>query len=120
MAWATGSSSPSGGETRRALLASLDLAIEQACDARASETVADPLIVAQALIDAARLQGHDGATCAPASLDARVEALCAHAAPAGPRTLPVVVGLVTLAVVAPLFSHQIHRAAEAVSHLVNR
>ncbi len=108
--------------TGRALLSALDLAIEQACDARASEAVADPLIVAQALIDAARMQGHDGgATCVPASLDARVEALCAPAPAGGVRGLPAVAGaLVALAAVALLLNHQIHRAAETLTHLVNR
>lgn len=106
--------------TRRALLGALDTAIEQACDERASETVADPLIVAQALLDVARLQGHrGGVSCAPASLDARVEALCAPAVRA--RAWPAAVGaLAVLAALAVLLDHQIHHAAEALTHLVVR
>lgn len=106
--------------TGRALLSALDLAIEQACDERASETVADPLIVAQALLDVARLQGREGdVTCVPASLDARVEALCVPAKRT--RALPAAVGaLVALAALALLLDHQIHHAAETLTHFVAR
>lgn len=107
-------------ETGRALLSALDLAIEQACDERASEAVADPLIVAQALLDVARLQGcASHATCVPASLDARVEALCVPAERTGVR--PAAVGaLFALAAVALLLDHQIHHAAETLTRLVVR
>ncbi len=106
--------------TGRALLSALDLAIEQTCDERACEAVADPLIVAQALLDVARLQDHDGGmNCVPASLDARVEALCVPTTHT--RALPSAVGaLVALAAIALLLDHQIHKAAETLIHFVVR
>lgn len=61
------------------LLEAFDLAIEQACDADASRTVGDPLIVAQALIDASRICDAFPPPLAQAfsgRLDARIEALC--------------------------------------------
>lgn len=101
------------------LLEALDLAIEQACDAEAANAVGDPLIVAQALIDASRIcdsfppplaQSFNG------RLDARIEALCdpAWTVRAGVLTRPVAAALALLSV-AIVFNYPIH---EFIEHCV--
>ncbi len=103
------------------LLEALDTATEQACDARASAAVDDPLIVAQALIDTARLHAAHGASpgCVAASLPARIQALCAppleHQGLR--RPLAAIGGALAVGV---LFDHEIHRAAELVVQLLAR
>jgi len=106
------------------LVASLDLALEQACDELASATVQDRLVVAQALIDVARIQdtqpdGRD-CQCVPATLAARIDALCSDAAPAIARPRLAMVGaLFAFGVAAGLAGgHQLHRAAEALVRFV--
>lgn len=107
--------------TRRALLDALDLATEQACDERASEVVADRLVVAQALLDAARLQVGGGG-CLPAALDARISALCMRpdAAVASPLAPRVCFALALTLCASLWWSHQVHRVAEAVALLLTR
>lgn len=111
------------GPMRARLLAALDDAMEQACDARASEEVADPLIVAQALLDTAHLhaRAERASGCVGASLPARISALCAPPAfappgrAAGPAALALAAGLLAVAL-----DHQVHALAELVSHLISR
>ena len=107
--------------TRRELLDALDLATEQACDERAGEVVADRLVVAQALLDAARLQV-GGGHCLPAALDARVSALCALPAPdaAAPWAPRVALALAAALAASLWWSHQVHRVAENFSLLLTR
>ena len=107
--------------TRRALLDALDLATEQACDERAGEVVADRLVVAQALLDAARLQVGGGG-CLPAALDARISALCMHpdAAVSSPWASRVSLALAVALCASLWWSHQVHRVAETVALLLTR
>lgn len=111
------------GPIRARLLAALDVAMEQACDARASAEVSDPLIVAQALLDTAHLHAASDGTagCVGASLPARISALCEPS----PRTAPIpfagplaVAGLVGLVAIA--FDHEVHGVAELVSFVISR
>lgn len=107
----------------RPLLAALDLAVEQACDERASHCVKDRLVVAQALIDTARLQADDHAACwVPASLPERVASLCApprlHAAPTWAPAFGITL-LGTLAV-AVVLNHELHSAFERLSVVFTR
>lgn len=109
----------------RPLLGALDLALEQACDERATDTVADPLLVADALLRATRLQRADGGElggCASASLDARIEALCAvPSSTVLPPSLARAGGAFAMVlVVAVLLNHEVHRVAEFVSLLLPR
>lgn len=106
---------------RQCLLDALDTAVEQACDAHASKAVSDPLIVAQALLDTARLQAAhgEGHGCVAASLPARISALCAPpAAHRGVSATPLV-ALALLALAALVFDHEVHRAAELVAHFAS-
>lgn len=108
--------------TGQRLIEALDIAVEQACDAHASQEVADPLIVAQALLDTARLHdeqcGEHG--CVAATLPARIDALCSpRREPQGSYVLPGVT-LVALAMTALVFDHEVHRAAELVVLIVTR
>ncbi len=107
--------------TRQELLDALDLATEQACDERAGEVVADRLVVAQALLDAARLQV-GGGHCLPAALDARVTALCALPTPdaAAPWAPRVALALAATLAASLWWSHQVHRVAENFSLLLTR
>ena len=107
--------------TRRALLDALDLATEQACDERAGEVVADRLVVAQALLDAARLQVGGGG-CLPVALDARIAALCMHpdAAVASPWAPRVAFALAATLCASLWWSHQVHRVAETFALLLTR
>lgn len=102
----------------RSLLEAFDLAIEQACDERASHHVADRLVVAQALIDTAKLQASEDASwCAPASLPDRVASLCAPPrSSATPRWAPVFgVALAGTLAAAVLMDHHLHFAVEQLS-----
>ncbi len=104
-----------------ALLGELDLALEQSCDVTASAHVGDPLIVAQALIDAARLRTNDAPCDAPAfahgRIDRRVEALCK---PSWTRPTPAIAGVVLFAIVVVgfTFDRQVHEAAETIVQLL--
>lgn len=106
------------------LLASLDLAIEQACDEHASSTVRDPLIVADALILAARLQNEEeGSSPQDTShaLAARIEALCAE--PNGGQlpawTRWAARALVASAGLGVLLSHHIHQLVDQTIHWIH-
>ncbi|MEZ4409331.1 MAG: M48 family metalloprotease [Polyangiales bacterium] len=106
----------------RPLLDAFDLAHERACDERASRAVADPVLVAETLIEARRLQsaaGPVGYGCACASLDLRVSALCEAPAPSSPRLLFATAGAASLALGLALSApHEIHRVAELVATLL--
>lgn len=106
------------------LLAALDLAIEQACDECASNEVEDPLVVAQTLIDVARIQGSlPGARAGiPSSLPERVEALCAPPVsfPQHGLALGTMAALAGCAALGYVFDHQVHATVEAVTALVAR
>lgn len=111
------------GQVRARLLAALDVAMEQACDARACAEVSDPLIVAQALLDTAHLHAaSDGAAgCVGASLPARISALCEPSPRAAPTPFVAplaVAGLLGLVAIA--FDHEVHGVAELVSFVISR
>lgn len=101
------------------LLGALDLAIEQACDAAASQTAGGALAVAQALVDVARLGHPDRSSFALGfvgdDLDARVRALCSPSWRSSTRLAVLAAGS-TVAVVAVglLLDHRIHSAIEAL------
>lgn len=107
------------------LLEELELAAEQLCDAEAARAVGDPLLVAQALIDVARLQSAPmvaaGSAFTGASLERRIEALCTP--PAAPtRTaslaLPVCAACVLLS--ALLLDRHIHEFFESTMQCLAR
>jgi Zn-dependent protease with chaperone function len=102
--------------TGRELLDALDLAIEQRCDEHASNHVQDPIIVAQALVQAATVHAnHDAREQAPASLAARIHALCAPSWVAQPLLALAATTLITVATVASiLFAHRVHIVAESM------
>lgn len=98
--------------TGAALLGSLALACEQRCDADASLAVADPLVVAESLVDVARLQADPGGD----ALEARVRALCdAEWSSARAATVLGGFGLASGAVMVLAHVHAIHQAADRVA-----
>lgn len=108
---------------RARLIEALDVAVEQACDAHAGVAVADPLIVAQALVDTARLRVADpsGLGCVGASLPARISSLCEPPGAPGPDRVGATAALaLALGACALAFDHEVHRAAELVSLLISR
>ena len=103
----------------------LDVAIEQACDAVAAQTVGDPLIVAQALVDARRLAVTPPpawvAAFAAGALPARVDALCDPTwVTAGPAPRWVLLAAIALATAAVTFDRSIHDLAESLLELLVR
>lgn len=104
----------------RLLAAEFDLATEQACDAEAADAVSDPLLVAQALVDVARLGAAPGGFASAFTdgpLEERVRALCAPA-----WTHPGVAWLVLPAVAVftggMAFSRSVHDVSERLVQLL--
>ncbi|MDP3277779.1 MAG: hypothetical protein Q8Q09_21530 [Deltaproteobacteria bacterium] len=95
------------------LLWALDLALEQRCDQRASAQVRDPLVVARTLLTVASLDG-PAATETPASLTARVHALCQPHWVSRPRWNALALAALTgLGLAFAALAHQVHCVAEA-------
>lgn len=103
----------------RELLAVLDLAIEQRCDEHASDHVRDPLVVASALVRAAKVNAHE--PHAPATLSARIHALCAPAWVTQPAlALAAMLTVTVTAAVSIAFAHYVHNAAESMLAVLAR
>ena len=101
------------------------MAIEQACDAVAAQTVGDPLIVAQALVDARRIAATPPpawvAAFAAGALPARVDALCDPTwVTPGPALRWVLLAGIALGSAALVFNRAIHDVAEALLELLVR
>jgi len=108
-----------GPGTRRAILAELRLACEQACDERAARDVGDPLRVAETLLATGRLWSGTRPAAAACgfgggSLEARVQRLLDAPAPERPARLRVVAVAAVLLASALLLADPLHHAVEHV------
>jgi beta-lactamase regulating signal transducer with metallopeptidase domain len=109
----------------RAILNEYDLAIEQACDVEASRAVHDPLVVAQALLDATRLadtpREHGLAAAAGPALEARIHALCDPSWRSIQRSVPWIAAasIATLAL-GVVLDRRVHDIAESLVGLLGR
>ncbi len=108
----------------RTLLGALDLAVEQACDAAASQRVRDPLLVAEALIAVSRMDP-TGPRVVPAfasvGVEPRVRALCdARWVPATRSGVLAAAVCASVAGMAVAYAAPLHHAAEAFVTLISR
>lgn len=102
----------------RGLLDALDLAIEQACDAAAARRIDDPVRVARALVDLARLPQTAPAMAIGLSaadrLEARVLALCAPSWRVDRILVRLVAATVLVILLAFVFDRVVHETFEAL------
>jgi Zn-dependent protease with chaperone function len=113
--------------TRRAVLADLDLAIEQACDDEAGLRVGDRLTVARALLAVRRLgqtrpcpAALGALSIGGSSLDARVAALVEEPAAPSPRSWRRLTWALACLLGAALAADTMHHLAESTLGLLTR